>query len=132
MAKIAKTTPKIYWMIQKILYWKIFLKMVQNGPIRKVITIKVIFEDLFIFSPAVGHPCWTLRKFQKIFQKKTWWSFYRDCCNRSTWYSILRMFLTLSTHSDKFSPSSRVLHTFFYKKLYAKIVFLVIFSRLLS
>ena len=44
--------------------------MVQNGPIRKVITIKVIFEDLFIFSPAVGHPGWTLRKFQKIFQKK--------------------------------------------------------------
>ena len=27
------------------------------------------------------------------------------------------MFLTLSTHSDKFSPSRRVLHTFFYKKL---------------
>ena len=39
----------LFWMIQKILYWKIFLKMVQNGPIRKVITIKVIFEDLLIF-----------------------------------------------------------------------------------
>ena len=57
-------------MIQKILYWENFLKMVQNGPIRKVITIKVIFEDIFIFSPAVGHPGWTLRKFSKDSFKK--------------------------------------------------------------
>jgi len=57
-------------MIQKILSWKKFLKMVQNGPIRKVITIKVIFEDIFIFSPAVGHPGWTLRKFSKDLKKK--------------------------------------------------------------
>ncbi|MCP4500276.1 MAG: hypothetical protein GY822_09985 [Deltaproteobacteria bacterium] len=78
MAKIAKTTPKIYWMIQKILYWKIFLKMVQNGPIRKVITIKVIFEDLFIFSPAIGHPGWTLRKYLVDFFIKALWSVYRD------------------------------------------------------
>ena len=57
-------------MIQKILYWENFLKMFQNGPIRKVIMIKVIFEDLFIFSPAVGHPGWTLRKFSEDFFKK--------------------------------------------------------------
>ena len=43
--------------------------MIQNGPIRKVITIKVIFEDLFIFPPAVGHPGWTLRKFPEDFLK---------------------------------------------------------------
>ena len=63
MAKIAKMTLKIYWMIQKILSCENFLKMVQNGSIRKVITIKTIFEDIFIFSPAVGHPGLTLRKF---------------------------------------------------------------------
>ena len=57
-------------MIQKILYGENFLKMIQNGPIRKVITIKVIFEVLFIFSPAVGHPGWTLRKFPEDFFKK--------------------------------------------------------------
>ena len=56
-------------MIQKFLYRKIFLKIVQNGPIRKVITMKVIFEDLFIFSPAVGHPGWTLRRFSEDFFK---------------------------------------------------------------
>ena len=71
MAKIAKTTPKIYWMIQKILYWEIFLKMFQNGPIRKVITKKVIFEDFLIFSPAVGHPGSTLRKILEDFFKKS-------------------------------------------------------------
>ena len=65
MAKIAKTTLKIYWMIQKILSCENFLKMVQNGSIRKVITKKTIFEDIFIFSPAVGHPGSTLRKFSK-------------------------------------------------------------------
>ena len=43
--------------------------MVQNGPIRKVITIKVIFEDIFIFSPAVGHPGSTLRKFSEDLKK---------------------------------------------------------------
>jgi len=52
-------------MIQKILSWKKFLKMVQNGPIRKVITIKVKFEEIFIFFPAVGHPGSTLRKFSE-------------------------------------------------------------------
>ena len=36
--------------------------MYQNGQIRKVITKKVICEDFLIFSPAVGHPGWTLRK----------------------------------------------------------------------
>ena len=56
-------------MIQKILSWENFLKMVQNGPIRKVITIKVIFEDIFIFSPAVGHPGSTLRKFSEDLKK---------------------------------------------------------------
>ena len=65
-------------MIQKKFYRKIFLKMVQNGPIRKVITIKVIFEDLFIFSPAVGHHGSTLRKFSEDFFRKTLWSVYRD------------------------------------------------------
>ena len=44
--------------------------MFQNGPIRKVIMIKVIFEDFLIFSPAVGHPGWTLRKFSKDSFKK--------------------------------------------------------------
>ena len=57
-------------MIQKILYWENFLKMFQNGPIRKVIMIKRIFEDFLIFSPAVGHPGWTLRKFSKDLKKK--------------------------------------------------------------
>ena len=57
-------------MIQKILYWENFLKMFQNGPIRKVIMIKVIFEDFLFFSPAVGHPGWTLRKFSKDSFKK--------------------------------------------------------------
>jgi len=67
MAKIAKMVLKIYWMIQKILSWENFLKTVQNGPIRKVITIKAIFEDIFIFYPAVGHPGSTLRKFSEEF-----------------------------------------------------------------
>ena len=57
-------------MIQKILYWENFLKMFQNGPIRKVIMIKVIFEDFLIFSPAVGHSGWTLRKFSEDSFKK--------------------------------------------------------------
>ena len=70
-------------MIQKILYWENFLKMFRNGPIRKVITIKVIFEDLFIFSPAVGHPGWTLRKFPEDFFKNTNWSINRDWCIKS-------------------------------------------------
>ena len=55
-------------MIQKILYWENFLKMFQNGPIRKVIMIKVIFED-FLFFPQVilaGH----LKNFRKILSKK--------------------------------------------------------------
>ena len=69
MAKIAKTTLKIYWMIQKILSCENFLKMVQNGSIRKVITKKTIFEDIFIFSPAVGHPGSTLRKFSEDLKK---------------------------------------------------------------
>ena len=41
--------------------------MVQNGPIRKVITIKSIFEAVSIFSPALGHPGWTLRKISEEF-----------------------------------------------------------------
>ena len=57
-------------MIQKILSWENFLKMVQNGPIRKVKTMKAIFEDIFIFSPAVGHPGSTLKKFSEIFIKE--------------------------------------------------------------
>ena len=44
--------------------------MFQNGPIRKVITIKVIFEDFLIFSPAVCHPGWTLRKISEGSFKK--------------------------------------------------------------
>ena len=51
-------------MIQKISSREIFLKMVQNGSIRKVISIKAIFEDIFIFSPAVGRH---LENFRKIF-----------------------------------------------------------------
>ena len=59
-------------MIQKNLYWENFLKMFQNGPIRKVITKKVIFEDFLIFSPAVvGHPGSTLRKILEDFSKKS-------------------------------------------------------------
>ena len=57
-------------MIQKNLYWENFLKMYQNGPIRKVITKKVIFEDFLIYSPAVGHPGSTLRKILEDFFKK--------------------------------------------------------------
>ena len=57
-------------MIQKILYWENFLKMFQNGPIRKVIMKKVIFEDFLIFSPAVGHPGSTLIKISDDFFKK--------------------------------------------------------------
>ena len=45
--------------------------MFQNGPIRKVITKKVIFEDFLIFSPAVGHPGLTLRKILEDFFKKS-------------------------------------------------------------
>ena len=58
-------------MIQKKLYWGNFLKMFQNGPIRKVITKKVIFEEFLIFSPAVGHPGLTLRKIMEDFFKKS-------------------------------------------------------------
>ena len=58
-------------MIQKNLYWENFLKMFQNGPIRKVITKKVIFGDFLIFSPAVGHPGSTLRKILEDFFKKS-------------------------------------------------------------
>ena len=39
--------------------WENFLKMFHNGPIRKVIMIKVIFEDFYNFLPAVGHTGWT-------------------------------------------------------------------------
>ena len=70
-------------MIQKILYWEIFLKMLQNGPIRKVIMKKVIFEDFLIFSPALGHPGWTLRKFSEYLFKNTNWSINRDWCIKS-------------------------------------------------
>ena len=49
------------------LCWEIFLKIFQNGPIHKDITIKMIFADFFIFSPAVGHPGWTVKKFRMIF-----------------------------------------------------------------
>ena len=45
--------------------------MFQNGPIRKVITKKVIFEDFSIFSPAAGHPGSTLRKILEDFFKKS-------------------------------------------------------------
>ena len=69
MAKIAKTTPKIYWMIQKFLYQENFLKMVQNGPIRKVITINMIFKDLFIFSLVQVFLAGHLENFSK-FKKK--------------------------------------------------------------
>ena len=41
--------------------------MFQNGPIRKVITKKVIFEDFLIFSPA----CSKLRKILEDFFKKS-------------------------------------------------------------
>ena len=112
MAKIAKMTLKIQWMIQKNFYTEIFLKMIQNGPIRKVFTIKVIFDNFFIFCPAVGHPGSTLRKISEDFFKKLFWSFYQDWCIRSTSYCILRMFLNLKTHSDKFNPRKVALHTF--------------------
>ena len=46
------------------------MKMFQNGTIRKVIMKKVIFEDFLFFSPAVGHPDWTLRKFSEDSFKK--------------------------------------------------------------
>ena len=45
--------------------------MFQNGPIRKVITKKVIFEDFLIFSPAVGHPGLTLKEILEDFFKKS-------------------------------------------------------------
>lgn len=48
-----------------------FLKMFQNGPIRKVITKKSYLEDFLIFSPAVGHPGSTLRKILEDFFKKS-------------------------------------------------------------
>ena len=51
--------------------------MFQNGPIRKVIMIKVIFEDFLIFSPAVGHPGWTLRKFSEDSFKKHYGPFIK-------------------------------------------------------
>ena len=50
IAKIAKLPPKILWMIQKI-FEKIFLPQeFFNGPIRKVITSKVKFDDRQNFS----------------------------------------------------------------------------------
>ena len=58
-------------MIQKNFNTEIFLKMIQNGPIRKVFTIKVIFDYFFIFCPAVGHHGSTLRKFLEDFFKKS-------------------------------------------------------------
>ena len=64
-------------MIQKILYWVKFLKMFQNGPIRKVIVKKLIFEDFLIFSPAVGHPGSTLRKIFEDFFKKHYGPFIK-------------------------------------------------------
>ena len=86
--------------------------MSQNGPIRKVITIKVMFEDFLILTPAVGHPGWTFEDFQNFFSKK---------------YDVLLSRLVneidLTSHipdvfdpynsSDKFSPNRLLLHTFF-------------------
>ena len=51
-------------MIQKILYWENFLKMFQNGSIRKVITIKGIFEDFLIL------PSWKDKKDRKVKKDK--------------------------------------------------------------
>ena len=45
--------------------------MFQNGPIRKVIMKKVIFEDFLFFSQAVGHLGLTLRKILEDFFKKS-------------------------------------------------------------
>ena len=45
--------------------------MFQNGPIRKVITKKVIFENFLIFSPAEGHPGSTFKKILEDFFKKS-------------------------------------------------------------
>ena len=72
-------------MIQKISSLENVLKMVQNGPIRNVISIKAIFEDIFIFSPAVGHPCSTLRTFSGNFFKNHYDPIYQDWCLRLTW-----------------------------------------------
>ena len=71
-------------MIQKILYWENFLKMVQNGPIRKVIMREAIFKDNFIFSPAVRHPGSTLRKISEIFVEEHYDPIYQDRCIRLT------------------------------------------------
>ena len=70
----AKNRPKIdqnLWMIQKI-FGKIFLaQMLPNGPIRKVITLKVKFEDLRLHLPLWRHGS-RLRKFfdRKFFDQK--------------------------------------------------------------
>ena len=45
--------------------------MFQNGPIRKVITKKVILEDFLIFSPAIGHPGLKLKGILEDFFKKS-------------------------------------------------------------
>ena len=47
-----------------------FLKKFPNGPIRKVITLKVKFEDIRKIFPLLGHQSWRLRKFLKFFEKK--------------------------------------------------------------
>ena len=56
-------------MIQKIFYWENFLKMFQNGPIRKVIMKKSYLKTFLFFSPAVGNPGSTLCKISE--DKKT-------------------------------------------------------------
>ena len=44
--------------------------MIQNDPVpQRYHDIKAIFGDIFIFSPAVGHPGSTLRKFSEDLKK---------------------------------------------------------------
>ena len=64
--QIAKNRPKIdqnLWMILKIFDQNFLAKTLRNSSIRKVITLKVKFEDLQKFFPVGGHQSWTLRKY---------------------------------------------------------------------
>ena len=58
------------------------LKKFLNGPIRKVIMLKVGFEDLQNFSPLPGHPGSTLRK---LLQKVSKWFNLQSYVRIDTW-----------------------------------------------
>ena len=69
LAKIDQNRPK--FMDDPKIFRKFFLaQTILNGPIRKVIMVKVNFEDLRIFFTIPGQPGSSLGKFFKFFFRK--------------------------------------------------------------